>query len=90
VFFGRKQEKLQQREKIKQLTLTKRRKSYINQQLQNLPIRSFPSPFKCPLLFDDVKLKMRYSPYSIDSLSGTTNTGKRTCLLFVNIGLTFG
>ncbi len=35
VFFGRKQEKLQQREKIKQLTLTKRRKNYISQQLQN-------------------------------------------------------
>jgi len=35
VFFGHKQEKLQQREKIKQLTLTKIRKSYIGQQLQN-------------------------------------------------------
>ncbi len=35
VFFGRKQQKLQQREKTKQLTLTKRRKSYIGQQLQN-------------------------------------------------------
>jgi hypothetical protein len=34
VFFGRKQEKLLQREKIKQLTLIKRRKSYISQQLQ--------------------------------------------------------
>jgi putative transposase len=34
VFFGRKQEKLQEREKIKALTLTKRRKSYISQQLQ--------------------------------------------------------
>jgi transposase InsO family protein len=35
VFLGRKQDKLRQREKIKQLTLTKRRKSYIRQQLQN-------------------------------------------------------
>jgi hypothetical protein len=35
IFFGRKQEKLQQREKTKQITLTKRRKSYIGQQLQN-------------------------------------------------------
>jgi transposase InsO family protein len=36
VFFDRKQEKLKQREKIKQLTLTKRRKNYISQQLQIL------------------------------------------------------
>ncbi len=35
VFFGRKQQKLEQREKIKQLTRSKRRKSYISQQLQN-------------------------------------------------------
>lgn len=34
VFFGRKQQKLQEREKMKALTLTKRRKSYISQQLQ--------------------------------------------------------
>ncbi len=36
VFFDRRQEKLKQREKIKQLTLMKRRKSYIRQQLQIL------------------------------------------------------
>jgi transposase InsO family protein len=35
VFFGHKQQKLQQREKIKQITLTKRRKNYIGHQLQN-------------------------------------------------------
>jgi transposase InsO family protein len=36
VFFDRKQEKLKQREKTKQLTLNKRRKSYISQQVQTL------------------------------------------------------
>ncbi len=36
VFFDRKQEKLKQREKTKQLTLIKRRKSYIRQQVQTL------------------------------------------------------
>jgi len=34
IFFGRKQEKLKLREKIKQLTIIKRRKSYISHQLQ--------------------------------------------------------
>ncbi|MFC5537759.1 IS3 family transposase [Rhodocytophaga aerolata] len=36
VFFDRRQEKLKQREKTKQLTLIKRRKSYIRQQVQTL------------------------------------------------------
>jgi putative transposase len=36
VFFDRRQEKLKQREKIKELTLMKRRKSYISQRLQTL------------------------------------------------------
>jgi transposase InsO family protein len=36
IFFGRKQEKLKRREKIKQLTLSKRRKSYIRQQLRSV------------------------------------------------------